>query len=162
MWVEEMKTGKLRAVERYTDPLTEKYKKVSITIPDRKRKTLKEAEKALEQKIKDAKNAFTQYAPEEISEDDDSIKRDMEKSLKGRTNDDSISDKLLTNYLEINNKIIGCPKYGKAYRLSVKDFVKIFTEEYKSDYSEFKKSFVDNESNKKKKLAEILGEKIEI
>lgn len=54
MWVEELKTGKLRAVERYTDPLTEKYKKVSITIPDRKRKTLKEAEKILEQKIKDA------------------------------------------------------------------------------------------------------------
>ena len=54
MWVEELKTGKLRAVERYTDPLTEKRKKVSITIPDRKRKTLKEAEKALEQKIKDA------------------------------------------------------------------------------------------------------------
>lgn len=54
MWIEELKTGKLRAVERYTDPLTEKQKKVSITIPDRKRKTLKEAEKALEQKIKDA------------------------------------------------------------------------------------------------------------
>ncbi len=54
MWIEELKTGKLRAVERYTDPLTEKQKKVSITIPDRKRKTLKEAEKALEQKIKNA------------------------------------------------------------------------------------------------------------
>lgn len=54
MWIEELKTGKLRAVERYTDPMTEKQKKVSVTIPDRKRKTLKEAEKALEQKIKDA------------------------------------------------------------------------------------------------------------
>lgn len=54
MWIEELKTGKLRAVERYTDPLTEKQKKVSVTIPDRKRKTLKEAKKALEQKIKDA------------------------------------------------------------------------------------------------------------
>lgn len=54
MWIEELKTGKLRAVERYTDPLTEKYKRVSVTIPDRKRKTLKEAEKILEQKIKDA------------------------------------------------------------------------------------------------------------
>lgn len=54
MWIEELKTGKLRAVERYTDPLTEKRKKVSVTIPDKKRKTLKEAEKILEQKIKDA------------------------------------------------------------------------------------------------------------
>ena len=54
MWIEELKTGKLRAVERYTDTLTEKYKRVSITIPDKKRKTLKEAEKVLEQKIKDA------------------------------------------------------------------------------------------------------------
>lgn len=83
MWIEELKTGKLRAVERYTDPLTEKQKKVSVTIPDRKRKTLKEAKKALEQKIKDALEVKSDRL--KLGELEDLYLADCEKKMKPST-----------------------------------------------------------------------------
>lgn len=50
MWIEEV-NGKFKYVERYTDPVTGKDKKVSITLNDKKKKTQQEAMLFLNEKI---------------------------------------------------------------------------------------------------------------
>lgn len=52
MWVEETKNGKFKAVERYTDYLTGKVKKVSVTIDKNTAQSRKAAQVALAEKIK--------------------------------------------------------------------------------------------------------------
>lgn len=51
MWCEKTKNGKVRFVERYTDPLTEEEKKVSIVMNKNTASTRKEASDALQDKI---------------------------------------------------------------------------------------------------------------
>ena len=50
MWIEKLKTGKYRAVERYTDPLTGKDRKMSVTIEKNTAATRKVAAEALRAK----------------------------------------------------------------------------------------------------------------
>lgn len=54
MWVEETKKGKYKYIERYTDPLTGKYKRVSITLDKNSSQAQKQAQKALAEKIRRA------------------------------------------------------------------------------------------------------------
>lgn len=54
MWIEATKNGKYKACERYTDPLTGKLKKVSVTIEKDNRQTRKAAQEELEEKIERA------------------------------------------------------------------------------------------------------------
>lgn len=51
MWVEELKNGKIRYVERYTNPLTLKLDKVSVTMDKDTRANRKSAQAALQDKI---------------------------------------------------------------------------------------------------------------
>lgn len=51
MWIEELKNGKFKAVELYMDPMTEKYKRVSVTIDRNTRATRKAAEEELRREI---------------------------------------------------------------------------------------------------------------
>lgn len=51
MWIEPLNNGKFKAVERYTDPMTGKVKKVSVTIEKNTAATRKNAEKILIEKI---------------------------------------------------------------------------------------------------------------
>ena len=54
MWVEATKNGKYKACERYTDPLTGKFKKVSVTIEKDNQRTRKAAQEELADKIRQA------------------------------------------------------------------------------------------------------------
>ena len=54
MWIEELKNGKFKVVERYMDPMTEKYKRISVTIDKNTRATRKAAEEELRRKIDEA------------------------------------------------------------------------------------------------------------
>ena len=54
MWIEELKNGKFKAVERYMDPMTEKYKRVSVTLDKNTRASRKAAEEELRRKIDEA------------------------------------------------------------------------------------------------------------
>ena len=54
MWIEELKTGKFKAVERYFDPLTGKNKKISIVIEKNTTQSRKAAQQALQLKIEAA------------------------------------------------------------------------------------------------------------
>ena len=54
MWVEETKKGKYKFIERYTDPLTGKYKRVSIVLDKNTSQSRKQAQKALLDKIDQA------------------------------------------------------------------------------------------------------------
>lgn len=51
MWTEKLQTGKYKAVERYTDPVTGKAKKISVVIDSDTRKARKEAQRILDEKI---------------------------------------------------------------------------------------------------------------
>ena len=54
MWVEETKQGRYKFIERYTDPLTGKYKRVSIVLDKNTSQSRKQAQKALLDKIDQA------------------------------------------------------------------------------------------------------------
>lgn len=54
MWVEQTKKGKYKFIERYTDPLTGKYKRVSVTLDKDTPQSRKQAQKALAEKIRQA------------------------------------------------------------------------------------------------------------
>lgn len=54
MWIEELSNGKYKYFERYRDPYTDKWKKVSITLETGSNRAKKEAQKILEEKIKTA------------------------------------------------------------------------------------------------------------
>jgi integrase len=51
MWVEKLENGKYRAVDRYTDYLTGKQKKVSVTIDKNTAKSRKDAQRTLDARI---------------------------------------------------------------------------------------------------------------
>lgn len=51
MWVEELPNGKYKFFERYKDPYTEKWKRVSVTLESRSARAKKEAQKLLDDKI---------------------------------------------------------------------------------------------------------------
>lgn len=52
MWIEKLQNGKFKACERYTDPMTGKERKVSVTIERNNASTRKSAAAALSDKIK--------------------------------------------------------------------------------------------------------------
>lgn len=54
MWVEETKKGKYKYIERYTDPLTGKYRRVSIVLDKDTAQSRKTAQRALNAKIDQA------------------------------------------------------------------------------------------------------------
>ena len=54
MWIEELSNGKYKYFERYKDPYTEKWRKVSVTLESGSNRAKKEAQKILEEKIKTA------------------------------------------------------------------------------------------------------------
>ena len=52
MWVEQTKQGKYKYTERYTDPYTGKYRRVSIVLDKNTRQAQKQAQAALQERIK--------------------------------------------------------------------------------------------------------------
>ena len=54
MWIEQLPTGKYRAVERYKDPMTGRLKKISTAIDRDTRTARKEAQRILDEKIEAA------------------------------------------------------------------------------------------------------------
>lgn len=59
MWIEKLSSGKFRAVERYTDPMTGKERKASVTIEKDTRATRKAATEALRVKIERATSVIS-------------------------------------------------------------------------------------------------------
>ena len=51
MWIEELTNGKYKFFERYKDPYTEKWKRVSVTLESGSNRAKKEAQKLLDEKI---------------------------------------------------------------------------------------------------------------
>ena len=51
MWMEELPNGKYKFFERYKDPYTEKWKRVSVTLDSGSNRAKKEAQKQLDEKI---------------------------------------------------------------------------------------------------------------
>ena len=57
MWIEELPNGKYKYSERYTDPYTEKTKKVSVTLSSKSNQAKKKATTELQDKINQKINA---------------------------------------------------------------------------------------------------------
>lgn len=51
MWMEELSNGKYKFFERYKDPYTKKWKRVSVTLNSGTSRAKKEAQKLLDDKI---------------------------------------------------------------------------------------------------------------
>ena len=51
MWIEELPNGKFKYSERYTDPYTEKSRKVSVTLNSKSNQAKKQAISELQDKI---------------------------------------------------------------------------------------------------------------
>ena len=51
MWVEQLDNGKYKFFERYKDPYTEKWRRVSLTLGSGSSRAKKEAQKLLNEKI---------------------------------------------------------------------------------------------------------------
>ena len=59
MWMEELPNGKYKFFERYKDPYTEKWKRVSVTLDSRSSRAKKEAQKQLDEKIAEKLQSLT-------------------------------------------------------------------------------------------------------
>jgi len=69
MWIERMKSGRFRCVERYTDPLTGKEKKVSVSIDKNTAAARKTAGAILQARIRDAmKDPVTETTLRELAD----------------------------------------------------------------------------------------------
>ena len=53
MWIESLPNGKYKFFERYKDPYTEKWKRVSVTLDSGNARSKKEAQKLLDERIKE-------------------------------------------------------------------------------------------------------------
>ena len=51
MWMEKLPNGKYKYNERYIDPLTEKYKYVSVTLNSKSNQAKKQAQSMLDKKV---------------------------------------------------------------------------------------------------------------
>lgn len=83
MWVEETKKGKYKYIERYTDPLTGKYRRVSVVLDKNTAQARKQAQKALAEKIRVAMDP----QPEEITLGElvEKYRNEQEKTVKAST-----------------------------------------------------------------------------
>ena len=59
MWMEELPNGKYKFFERYKDPYTEKWKRVSVTLDSGSNRAKKEAQKQLDEKIAEKLQSLT-------------------------------------------------------------------------------------------------------
>lgn len=59
MWVEQLPNGKYKFFERYKDPYTEKWKRVSVTLESGSNRAKKEAQKLLDEKIENVLQKFS-------------------------------------------------------------------------------------------------------
>lgn len=59
MWMEELPNGKYKFFERYRDPYTEKWKRVSVTLDSGSSRAKKEAQKQLDEKIAEKLQSLT-------------------------------------------------------------------------------------------------------
>ncbi|EIP8062069.1 site-specific integrase, partial [Enterococcus faecalis] len=60
MWIEKLPNGKFKYFERYKDPYTEKYRRVSITLNSKSNQAKKQAFLELQDKINKKLNQYNQ------------------------------------------------------------------------------------------------------
>jgi integrase len=84
MWIEKLSSGKYRAVERYTDPMTGKERKASVTIDKDTRATRKAAAEALRAKIESATAVVTKETVT-LKELVEAYRKDQEKTVRPST-----------------------------------------------------------------------------
>lgn len=61
MWIEKLENGKYKFFERYKDPYTEKWRRVSVTLDSGSSRAKKEAQKILDEKIENVHHSAKPY-----------------------------------------------------------------------------------------------------
>lgn len=84
MWIEKLSSGKFRAVERYTDPMTGKERKASVTMDKNTRAAQKVAAEALRVKIEGATAVVTKDSVT-LKELVEAYRKDQEKTVRPST-----------------------------------------------------------------------------
>lgn len=116
MWIEELSNGKYKFFERYKDPYTDKWKKVSITLENSTSRTKKEAQRLLDKKISDrlsilksSEMLFTELLDQWWGFYQQEIKRSSIASLRGNIRD-------IRESFGIDIKVVNIdPKYIQNY-----------------------------------------------
>ena len=83
MWVEQTKKGKHKFIERYTDPLTGKYRRVSVTLDKDTPQSRKQAQKALAAKIRKAESGESEKIT--LGELVEKYREEQQKTIKAST-----------------------------------------------------------------------------
>lgn len=83
MWVEQTKKGKYKFIERYTDPLTGKYRRVSVTLDKNTPQSRKQAQKALVAKIRKAESGESEKIT--LGELVEKYREEQKKTIKAST-----------------------------------------------------------------------------
>ena len=85
MWTETLPNGKIRVCERYTDVLTGKSKKISVTIEKASNRAIKAAEEVLRQKIEEAASNVTPIQEITLKELAEAYRADQKQSVRAST-----------------------------------------------------------------------------
>lgn len=129
MWIEELSNGKYKYFERYTDPLTEKQKRVSVILSKKTPQAKKEAQRLLDEKIeiklntlptdtltyKQLRAEFWHYYPQTVKHTT---------AVRHRANDELIQNYIVPNVLIKNidspflQRILDDLYYKKNYSFS--------------------------------------------
>lgn len=147
MWCETQKNGTVKYCERYTDPLTEKIKKVTVTMPKDTPQNRKKAQRALNGKIDNALsmvNVSAKYTLEELC---DAYKAAQHITCKASTTkrnnliisyvlellgEDIIIDNLTAQY--VNNALLDSDKPISTLNTYITRFKAMLNWGYANDY----------------------------
>lgn len=148
MWVEQTKKGKYKFIERYTDPLTGKYRRVSVTLDKDTAQSRKQAQKAISKKIEDAeKTVSTKFEDMTLNELVEKYSEEQKRTVKPSTyrrnyffgesiknvfGSDSRINALTANY--IRDAIIALDKTSEHKNELMKRFKAIMRWGYRHDY----------------------------
>ena len=145
MWIEETKNGRYKFIERYTDPLTGKYRRVSVVLDKNTAQARKQAQTALTEKIMQAESE----EPEKITLEElvEKYREEQRRTVKASTyrrnyffgesikqifRSDSRIEALTANY--IRETMVALDKTPEQKNELLKRFKAILRWGYKHDY----------------------------
>lgn len=174
MWIEELPNGKYKYFERYKDPYTEKYRRVSVTLNSKSNQAKKQAMMELQEKIKEVSNKsnlesitfqkaiseFIPYYKSRVKESSFISFKSTEKAVLSsigfetliKNIDKKFFKQRLENMYYNQNYSLNYVKKVKAYVIMILEYAK--ENGYDVDPPHFKLNFIVNQSESSEKYLE--------
>lgn len=148
MWVEQLSNGKFKYNERYKDPYTEKYRRVSITLNSKSNQAKKQASMELQEKISkmvnspkkssitflDALNQFVPHYKKRVKDSSFVSYKSSEKAIIKTVGSDTLIKNIDNQYLKKRlEDMYYSQKYSFNYVKKVKAFIFMILNHAKED-----------------------------